>query len=89
MRFISGGLPQLRHDDLAHIDYMRALLCGQCWSGVRAEELIMMTVLRSRETKLGGEATYFEKECTSEACPNEEKVWCVWHVARRVHIIQP
>jgi hypothetical protein len=34
-------------------------------------------------------ATNLEEECTSEACPDEEKVWRVWYVARRVHIIQP
>jgi hypothetical protein len=37
----------------------------------------------------GEKATYLEEECTSEACPDEEKVWRVWYVARRVHIIQP
>lgn len=32
-------------------------------------------------------ATNLEEECTSEACPHKEKVWRVWYVARRVHII--
>ena len=87
MGLISTGRPQFHHDELAHIDNMRALFGSQCWGGVRAEELIIMTMLRNRETNLGGKATYLEKERTSEACPNEEKVWRVWHVARRVHII--
>lgn len=38
----------------------------------------------------GGEkATNLEEECTSETRPDKEKVWCVWYVARRVHITQP
>ena len=89
MGFISTGRPQFHHDDLAHIDDTRALFGSQCRSSVGAEELIIMTMLRNREANLGGKATYLEKERTSEACPNEEKVWRVWYVARRVHIIQP
>ena len=87
MGLISTGPPQFHHDELAHIDNMRALFGSQCWGGVGAEELIIMTMLRNRQTRLRGKATYLEKERTSEARPNEEKVWRVWHVARRVHII--
>jgi hypothetical protein len=49
MGFISTGCPQFHHDDLAHINNMRALFGSQCRGGVGAEELIMMTALRNRK----------------------------------------
>lgn len=45
-------------------------------------------IFREQESE-GEKATNLNEECTSEACPDKEKVWCVWYVARRVHIIQP
>jgi len=46
-----------------------------------------MIVLIGRKSE--GTETNLEEECSSEACPDEEKVWRVWCVAYRVHIIQP
>ena len=40
MRVVSSGRPQLLHDDLAHIDNLRALFGRQRRGGVRAEKLI-------------------------------------------------
>jgi hypothetical protein len=90
MRFISSGHPQPRHDDLTNINNLRPLFGSQRRGGVRAEELRIID--RMRTAQEGSEkkrATNLEEKCTSEACPNEEKVWRVRNVARRVHIIQP
>jgi hypothetical protein len=45
-------------------------------------------IVKRQESK-GERTTNLEEKCTSEACPDKEKVWRVWYVARRVHIIQP
>jgi hypothetical protein len=87
MCFIGSGHPQLCHNDPAQIDNMRTLFGSQCREGVRGQELIIM-IVKGQESERE-KATNLEKECTSEARPDKEKVWRVWYVARRVHIIQP
>jgi hypothetical protein len=53
---------------------------------VRSHELIIIIKEQESESQ---KATDLEEECTRKACPDEEKVWRVWYVARRVHIVQP
>lgn len=45
-------------------------------------------IVKEQESEVK-KATNLEEECTSEACPDKEKIWRVRNVTRRVHIVQP
>lgn len=53
-----------------------------------AEKLIIMIAQEAGKAGVKRK-TNLKEEGTSEACPNEEEVWRVWHMTSRVHIIQP
>ena len=45
-------------------------------------------IVKEQESEVK-KATNLEEECTSEDCPDKEKIWRVRNVTRRVHIVQP
>ena len=87
MCFIGSGCSEVFHKDLALIDNMRTLFGSQRRGGARAYELIIM-IVNGQECE-SKKVANLEEECSSEACPNEEKVWRVRCVANRMHIVQP
>jgi hypothetical protein len=57
------------------------------------EKLISTLKFGVSEEEVGGGGlrmgTNLDEESTCKACPNEEKVWRVWHVPNGMHIVQP
>ena len=87
MCFIGSSLPELFHNHLARIDNTPTLFGSQCRGGARAYELVNNNGLLTGKKAKGEKVTDLEKECSCEACPDEEKVWRIRCMADCLHII--